>query len=105
MNSSTYGTAELQGDASPSSYRLSKVAKIALGGSGTSRAWEAYNSLGSSLGGKPVASTLKDQVQDLQARVAAIEKYLQAAGGGSGNSRNQYHQAKTVYAGIDGGGR
>lgn len=33
MNSSTYGTAELQGDASPSSpksYRLSKVAKIAL---------------------------------------------------------------------------
>ena len=33
MTSSTYGTAELQGDASPSSpetYRLSKVAKIAL---------------------------------------------------------------------------
>ena len=33
MTSSTYGTAELQGDASPTppkSYRLSKVAKIAL---------------------------------------------------------------------------
>ena len=95
MTSSTYGTAELQGDASPASpksYRLSKnlkAAKIALGSAA------------------PVASTpLKGQVQDLQARVGAIEKYLQAAGGGgSGNSRQQIHRLKQFLADADGGGR
>ena len=124
MTSSQYGTAGLQGDASPSSpksYRLSKVAKIALAlivcgaaaviahpgtrqtttnlelGSWTS---ERLNAGRSSGGGAPAESTsLEDQVEDLEVRVAAIEKYLLATGsiekylkatrgsGGSGTSR------------------
>ena len=46
-------------------------------------------------GGKPVASSLKDQFQDLVARVAAIKKYLQAtsAPGGSGTSRGGFADA------------
>ena len=58
-------------------------------------------------GGKPVASSLKDQFQDLVARVAAIKKYLQAtsAPGGSGTSRNRLSQASVVYIGGEGGGR
>ena len=73
------------------------------GGSGNSRAWDAYSSLvlvtqpdmQRSGGGKPVASSLKDQFQDLVARVAAIKKYLQAtsAPGGSGNSRGSASRA------------
>jgi len=85
------------------------------GGSGNSRAWDAYSSLvlvtqpdmQRSGGGKPVASSLKDQFQDLVARVAAIKKYLQAtsAPGGSGTSRNRLSQASVVYIGGEGGGR
>ena len=73
------------------------------GGSGNSRAWDAYSSLvlatqpdmQRSGGGKPVASSLKDQFQDLVARVAAIKKYLQAtsAPGGSGTSRGGFADA------------
>ena len=73
------------------------------GGSGNSRAWDAYSSLvlatqpdmQRSGGGKPVASSLKDQFQDLVARVAAIKKYLQAtsAPGGSGTSRGSASRA------------
>ena len=47
-------------------------------------------------GGAPIASTsLKDQFQDLVARVAAIKKYLQAtsAPGGSGTSRGVFADA------------
>ena len=112
MTSSQYGTAGLQGDASPSSpksYRVSKVAKIALAlivcgtaaviahpgtrqttinfelGSWTS---ERLNAGRSSGGGAPAESTsLEDEVQDLEARVAAIEKFLKKGKGGSGNSR------------------
>ena len=72
-------------------------------GSGNSRAWDAYSSLvlvtqpdmQRSGGGKPVASSLKDQFQDLVARVAAIKKYLQAtsAPGGSGTSRGGFADA------------
>ena len=117
MTSHTYGTAELQGDAppaSPKSYRLSKVAKIALalvacGGAGASiahpvtrkattnlvldsygRVSNLYDDSGNRSGnsGAPAESTsLEDEVQDLEARVAAIEKLLKKAKGGSGTSR------------------
>ena len=114
MTSITYGT--LQDDASPSSpksYRLSKVAKIALAliacgaaaiaHPGTRQAttsftmdssmydgmpdrWQRKRSARNPQDGEP---TLDEAVEFLQARVAAIEKYLQATGGsgGSGNSR------------------
>ena len=126
MTSSLYGTAELQGDASPSSpksYRLSKVAKIALaliaclaaavitypGTRPTTINFQmerVQSSLGDytlqgndsrSSGGAAVAPAKR--LQDLEARVAAIEKYLLATGsiekylkatggsGGSGTSR------------------
>ena len=106
MTSSTYGT--LQGDASPSppkSYRLSKVAKIALAliacGAGaaviahpgtrettTSFVLDAYNSLsnpndlsdkGPSGGAAPAESTLplKDKVHQLNARVTALVARVQ----------------------------
>ena len=116
MTSSTYGTAELQGDASPSSpksYRLSKVAKIALaliacGAAAViahpvtrkattnlvldsyGRVSNLYDDSGNRSGnsGAPAESTsLEDEVQDLEARVAAIEKLLKKAKGGSGTSR------------------
>ena len=112
MTSSTYGTAELQGDASPSppkSYRLSKVAKIALALIACAAAvaianpgtrpttinfemervgsWlQDYKLQGddsrSSGGGAPATS-----LQDLEARVAAIEKFLKKGKGDSGTSR------------------
>ena len=57
-------------------------------------------------GAAPVTSTtIEEQVQDLQARVTAIEKYLQAASAGSDNSRNRLSQANVVYIGGEGGGR
>ena len=117
MTSHTYGTAELQGDAppaSPKSYRLSKVAKIALalvacGGAGaliahpvtrkattnfrmdqTGKVWDGVAGVWRSGGAAPADSSgapLEDQVQDLEARVAAIEKLLKKAKGGSGTSR------------------
>ena len=129
MTSSKYGTAELQGDASPSpptSYRLSKVAKIALALIACGAAviahpvtrkattsfhrypYFGYNfpladypgaglGVGRSAGdAAPVASTtIEDQVQDLQGRVTSIEKYLQATSGsgGSGNSRGSASRA------------
>ena len=77
------------------------------GGSGTSRAMDTYNGLLSIFSGPRsggAASTLKDQIQDLQGRVAAIEKYLQAAGG-SGNSRGRLTQGQWVYVGGEGSGR
>ena len=73
------------------------------GGSGTSRAMDTYNGLLSTRSGG-AASSLKDQVQDLEARVAAIVKYLVAAGG-SGNSRQQVHQLLQMLAAAGGGGR
>ena len=110
MTPGTYGT--LQGDASPSppkSYRLSKVAKIALAlvacgaavaianpgtrpttinfemervGSGLNTfAADVWDSR-SSGGGAPATS-----LQDLEARVAAIEKFLKKGKEGSGTSR------------------
>ena len=110
MTSGTYGT--LHSDASPSppkSYRLSKLAKIALaliacaagaaviahpGTHPTTTNFEMEQfhgnglSFGRSSGGAPVVSTtIEDQVQDLEARVAAIEKYLKKDKGGSGTSR------------------
>ena len=129
MTSSTYGTAELQGDASPSPPKpyMSRVAKIALALIACSAAAviahpgtrstttnlvldsygmisNLYDDSGNRAGGgaAPVKSTSpKDQVQDLQVRVAAIEKYLLATGsiekylkatggsGGSGTSRGK----------------
>ena len=117
MPSSTYGTVESQGDASPSppkSYRLSNVAKIALALIACSAAFIAYpgtrstttnlvldsygmisnlyDDSGNRAGGgaAPADSSgapLEDQVQDLEARVAAIEKFLKKGKGGSGTSR------------------
>ena len=52
-------------------------------------------------GAAPVTTTtIEDQVKNLQTRVAAIEKYLQAAGG-SGNSRKQYHGVNGVFYNAD----
>ena len=110
MTSGTYGT--LQGDASPSppkSYRVSLAGKIALaliafgaaaviahpGTRATTinfemGGWsEGLNAGRSANAGAPAESSapLEDQVQDLQGRVAAIEKYLKQGKGGSGTSR------------------
>ena len=121
MTSSAYGTAELQSDATPmppKPYRMSKVAKIAIAliascgvaavtaRPGTRQATTNFVkaasglSVGRSSGGAPAESTsFEDEVQDLEIRVAAIEKYLLATGsiekylkatggsGGSGTSR------------------
>ena len=82
------------------------------GGSDNSRVLDAYGGIsnvydsdGNRDGAAPVTTTtIKDQVQDLEARVAAIVKYLVAAGG-SGNSRQQIHQMLQMLAASDGGGR
>jgi hypothetical protein len=122
MTSSTYGTTELQGDASPSpkSYRLSKVAKIALAliacGVGAVIAhpvarqtttsfqlkqWHSGNfgagtfmnrAAGGAVRPVPVkgSAPIKDKVHQLNTRVTAIEKHLQATSGpgtSSGTSR------------------
>ena len=142
MTSGTYST--LQGDVSPSppkSYRLSKLAKIALAliscgavvAIAPPRHAQAMTNfrmekIGSDLGAgswgdsrsggaAPADSSsapLQDQVEDLEVRVAAIEKYLLAkgsiekylqaaggSGGGSGNSRKQYHGVNGVFYNAD----
>ena len=122
MTSSTYGTVESQGDASPSppkSYRLSNVAKIALAliacsaaafiaypgtfSTTTNLVLDSYGMIsniydedGNRAGGgaAPVTTTtIEDQVQDLEARVAAIEKFLKKGKGGSGTSRGSASRA------------
>ena len=114
MTLSQYGTAELQGDASPSPPKpyMSRVAKIALaliacGGAAVladpvtrpttiNFALDKVNSLSLVVGGD-------DQRSGGAAPVKSTP--LKATGGGSGNSRGRLTQANILYFGGEGGGR
>ena len=92
--------------------RVTAIEKYLQATHGNSRAWDAVKALKILIGddrrgggGAPVASTtVEDQIQGLQDRVAVIELYLQAAGG-SGNSRQQIHKLLQMLADSDGGSR
>ena len=92
--------------------RVTAIEKYLQATHGNSRAWDAVKALKILIGddrrgggGAPVASTtVEDQIQGLQDRVAVIELYLQAAGG-SGNSRQQIHKLLQMLTDSDGGSR